>query len=281
MKWEPKECHPGDMIRVRLGALYHYGIFVSENEIIQFGLPPTAENRAAEGEVVVLATNIDVFSCGCIIETACLERGELKKRFPPEETIRKARSRLGEGGYDLIHHNCEHFVNECIFGISRCSQEEEVRKRWANQRICDVYLSAVTDAHAIPDTLPEKLLREIQAFRQEEERRRVITCWRLMSIAAERSFHTDLSKAGLKRKLSGKWVCSSFHFSMSSTGSVAAVAVSNEAVILRTDTPDGDVVKTLREPEIPVSISGKNAAAARYFWVENDFAALLGKKRFM
>ena len=76
MKWEPAACQPGDMIRIRLGSFYHYGIFVSEDEVIQFGLPPTAENRAAEGEVKVLATDIDVFACGCIVERACLDRSE-------------------------------------------------------------------------------------------------------------------------------------------------------------------------------------------------------------
>ena len=40
MKWLPGECRPGDMIRVRLGSIYHYGIFVSEDEIVQFGPPP-------------------------------------------------------------------------------------------------------------------------------------------------------------------------------------------------------------------------------------------------
>ncbi len=55
MRWEPTACQAGDMVRVRLGSVYHYGIFVSEDEVIQFGLPPTAENRAAEGEVRVLA----------------------------------------------------------------------------------------------------------------------------------------------------------------------------------------------------------------------------------
>ncbi len=60
MRWEPTACQAGDMVRIRLGSVYHYGIFVSEDEVIQFGLPPTAENRAAEGEVRVLATDIDV-----------------------------------------------------------------------------------------------------------------------------------------------------------------------------------------------------------------------------
>ena len=102
MKWEPVECKAGDMVRIRLGGLYHYGIFVSENEVIQFGLPPTAENRAAEGEVKVIATDVDTFACGCIIETACLDRSEQKRRLKNDETVRRARARIGETGYNII-----------------------------------------------------------------------------------------------------------------------------------------------------------------------------------
>ena len=40
MIWWQAECKYGDMIRVCCGNLYHYGIFVSEDEVIQFGLPP-------------------------------------------------------------------------------------------------------------------------------------------------------------------------------------------------------------------------------------------------
>ena len=62
MKWEYKDCQYGDIIRVKLGSVYHYGIFVSDNEVIAFGLPPTAENLQNQQAIKVLATDIDVFS---------------------------------------------------------------------------------------------------------------------------------------------------------------------------------------------------------------------------
>ena len=40
MIWWQSECKFGDMIRISFGNFYHYGIFVSEDEVIQFGLPP-------------------------------------------------------------------------------------------------------------------------------------------------------------------------------------------------------------------------------------------------
>ena len=41
MKWQLTQPVAGDMIRVKLGSIYHYGVFVSEEEVIQFGLLDT------------------------------------------------------------------------------------------------------------------------------------------------------------------------------------------------------------------------------------------------
>ena len=130
MKWAYKECQYGDIIRVKLGSVYHYGIFVSEDEVIAFGLPPTAENLKHQQDIKVLATDIDVFSCGNLIETAQLSWKEKLRRTSPEKTVAAARARIGEGGYNLIHNNCEHFVNEIVFGEKISEQEREVRRKW-------------------------------------------------------------------------------------------------------------------------------------------------------
>lgn len=130
MKWWPGECQMGDMIRINLGSVWHYGIFVSEEEIIQFGLPPIPENRIPDSEVRVCVTNIDVFSCGKIIEIGTPEKSEKRKRNSPQKIVEIAKSRIGEGGYSLVHNNCEHFANECYFGVHRSSLQEDAMRRW-------------------------------------------------------------------------------------------------------------------------------------------------------
>ncbi len=134
MKWSPSQCKAGDMIRIQLGSFYHMGIFVSENEIIQFGLPPVPEYRTDLDKVEVVATDIDVFSCGKIVEVAQMSLKEKLRRFSPQKTIELARSRIGEKGYNIIHNNCEHFAYECVFGIKYCSQVESLREKWKNQQ---------------------------------------------------------------------------------------------------------------------------------------------------
>ena len=71
MIWWQTECKFGDMIRISFGNFYHYGIFVSEEEIIQFGLPPFEGllNRNFE-DIAVCVSDIDTFSGGRVVEVA-------------------------------------------------------------------------------------------------------------------------------------------------------------------------------------------------------------------
>lgn len=281
MRWEPTACQAGDMVRIRLGSVYHYGIFVSEDEVIQFGLPPTAENRAAEGEVRVLATDIDVFACGCIVETACLDRSEQRRRIPPSETVARARARLGESGYNLIHNNCEHFVNECVFGESRCTQEEDVRSRWLNRPICDVYVARIPEAVSAEGIYPEKRRAEIESIVSEDLRRNARFLWQLLGVAAQHSFHVSLQEAGLKRRLGGKWVSDKFFFALRAENGLAVAVVSNASVSLwLNEALQGGSRRILRAPHMPVEVKGKNSAAVKYFWVENGALTLMGNKFF-
>lgn len=260
MRWEPAACNEGDIVRIRLGGLYHYGIFVSEDEVIQFGMPPTAENRAAEGEVKVLATDIDAFACGCIVETAVLDKSELKRRFPPAETVRRARSRIGESGYNIIHNNCEHFVNGCVFGEARCSQADEVRQRWLSRPICDVYLAKTPDG-----------AEDGSDFEKD-----------LICLALRRSFGISDGEQTLRRKRKGAWVCGDVRIFLASCDGLTAAALSNGAVGLCLDSKPhrGFVSRTLKEPRVTIGLKGKNCGAAKFFRVENGASYLMGAGLF-
>ncbi len=130
MRWWCGTCRPGDMIRVRLGSVWHYGVYASDGEVIAFGMPPWP--KAAPPETVrVVATDIDVFACGQMVEQAVFGFWEKRRRVPPEESIRRARARLGEGGYDLLTNNCEHFARACVLGRH---ESEQVQKALGGAR---------------------------------------------------------------------------------------------------------------------------------------------------
>lgn len=132
MKWWPSDANPGDMIRVKVNSIYHYGVFVSDDEVIQFGRRP---DMFIDGEeIVVLATSIDEFAQNSIIEVAVLSSSESKKRVPCEESIRRARERLGEGGYNILYNNCEHFATEIVLGERSCKFIDDIRAKWSNRK---------------------------------------------------------------------------------------------------------------------------------------------------
>ena len=234
MKWSPDECRPGDMIRVRLGSIYHYGVFAAEDEVIAFGLPPVERYKDDPRRLVVCATDIDVFSCGEIVERAVPDRAERKKQNPPAKAIALARGRLGETGYDLLYNNCEHFANECVFGERRCTEEEEARKRWLSRPICDVYVAPLSPDEPSDERIaaiyPPERRREIEGTANASLRAARCRDWEILDFAAKRSLKLAVADASFRKKLGGKWVCDKFEFSLSHTKNAVAVAVSNHPV---------------------------------------------------
>ena len=68
MKWLLKDPSPGDMIRVALGGIYHVGVYVSDDEVIQFGLAPTRRSGLRDEDIEVLSSDIDTFLAGGFLE---------------------------------------------------------------------------------------------------------------------------------------------------------------------------------------------------------------------
>lgn len=42
--------------------------------------------------------------------------------YGPRETVQRARSKIGKGGYNLLTHNCEHFAIWCKTGFNESKQ---------------------------------------------------------------------------------------------------------------------------------------------------------------
>ncbi len=234
MKWWPGECRPGDMVRVKLGSIYHYGIFVSDGEVIQFGPPPVG-TRAPDEKITVCSTDAAAFCCGNIIEVAVFDRKE--KHFSPEETVARARARMGEGGYSLVHNNCEHFAYECALGVKRSTQEEDARRRWNSRPILDVYLAAVPQglrAGTVDDPVREA---DLEKTSNEALRAQRWLVWKLLEYAVKRSFGLSPAEAGFTRGKNGKWSANGVFISLSHTDTAVAAAVSNAPVGVDIEAP--------------------------------------------
>lgn len=127
MKWKETEPKQGDIVRVKLQFYYHYGLYDDAQHVIAFGLPDNS--GIPRDEIAVVATDVQTFLHGGNIETAQLSLGERLKRHSVSETLRMAYDRVGETGYHLLKNNCEHFVNECVFGVHKSDMADPLAER--------------------------------------------------------------------------------------------------------------------------------------------------------
>ena len=238
MKWQPGEPAPGDMVRVQIGSIFHYGVYVGGDRIVAVGLPPVPAYADAPDRFLVTETDMDVFCTGRIPEIAILDRAERRKRIPPQETVKIARERLGADGYHLIRNNCEHFANECVFGEKKSLQEEAMFRMWNTKPVINVYLGEA-DRFALDFPVPEARREEIEACSAQSMRNARIANWAILRLAARHSFSLDPDDVVFTRKKHGGWDADRFSFSFSHSDGLCCAAVSNAPIGVDFETVEG------------------------------------------
>ncbi len=139
----------GDVIRVNRGLYSHFGIYIADGERVIHYTGATGPN---DFNGVVRETSLEEFLNGAEKYSVCKfpehppvnlitqkANGLFKiwqtfknlqlmnyKLYSPDETIARARSKLGQGGYNLALNNCEHFAVWCKTGVKTSSQVNAV-----------------------------------------------------------------------------------------------------------------------------------------------------------
>lgn len=128
MRFCLKNPQSSDIIRIKVkNDIYHYGIYISDDEVIAYGKASDIFKTEKEN-VKVISTNIKEFLDGHFLETAEYTFIEKCKKNKPDKIINLAKSRLGEAKYDILNNNCEHFVNECVFNKHVSLQVDKIKK---------------------------------------------------------------------------------------------------------------------------------------------------------
>ena len=230
----------GDMVRVFVGTVFHFGIYVSDNEVIQFGLPPT-RRTCPDSEVEVLASYIDSFLAGGFLEVCEYDKKEKKKLRSPEQIVAYARSKIGVKGYNILYNNCEHFANECVFGEKICRQAEDIRALFRSIPVVDVYFAKLPESEPLGTLECKERMKEIASVSNERVKREKYFVWKLLCYALERSFGMRGKKLDFKKESFGGWSVSDACFSLSHSENALAVAVSRD--------PVGVDIELLRAPK--------------------------------
>ncbi len=231
MKWIKDNFIYAGMIRMPIDDIFHYAIYVSDNEIIQFGEPPRLEYKIPDTDVRISITTLkslkERFS---YIEGAVFDENELNSRLDSEETVKLARSLVGTGGYSFLFNNCEHFVYRCIFGKPYSSQTEALRKRFRDIPVLDVYIAKIPDKIDYSPLYPGERDEEISLVTNETVKMEKYYAWVLLKIAIERSLGYDFNSLSFTKLEGGKWICDKCEFSISHSSGALAVAVSKKPV---------------------------------------------------
>lgn len=150
-------CKKGDILAVsRAGGLYsHFAVYCGFGRIIHYA----AENRDFGGKICIHEADFSAFlqddtSYGILnfpdsygrpeqrmVElTGCLGTAQIPNLrdlwdeiwkspeyhlYSGEETVQRARKKIGETSYNLVLNNCEHFAIWCKTGISQSRQVED------------------------------------------------------------------------------------------------------------------------------------------------------------
>lgn len=125
--WVQKNPVMGDHIRVkRMHGIYtHHGIYVSDNEVIHFtgtdddSIMDSSKNR-------VISSDLSFFLKGGELEVKEYTDEEFQDLYAPDQIVAYARSCIGDGDYNVIFNNCEHFANVCTLGRFRSHQVERL-----------------------------------------------------------------------------------------------------------------------------------------------------------
>lgn len=145
----------GEIIGVKRGLYEHYGIYCGKEKVIHYTLPPV--RRFIGRKLRILCTDLDQFLRRSteLFVLDCQDPRNPQKSEPipinldravawfyeddiykdfhlysPEETVRRAKSQIGKGKYNLLEYNCEHFAVWCKTGLAKSYQVENVLRHF-------------------------------------------------------------------------------------------------------------------------------------------------------
>ncbi|MBQ1867166.1 MULTISPECIES: lecithin retinol acyltransferase family protein [Selenomonas] len=128
--------NPGDILYVKRTGYRHFGIYAGNQQVIHY----YKEKNPLVSDGIISETTLADFQgvsdtiyvlnsttkAGAPLFDWIVRRllGDDIELFSPEETVARARSKLGERGYNLLLNNCEHFALWCKTGIAQSAQSD-------------------------------------------------------------------------------------------------------------------------------------------------------------
>ena len=132
-------ANKGDIVYVKRRGYRHFGIYAGNQQVIHYykernpllcdGIitETTLAEFMSDSDTLYVLNGIGPSAQNNLFDWIIkrIFDGEITP-FSPQETINRARSKLGEQGYDLLLNNCEHFAFWCKTGVAKSSQVDDI-----------------------------------------------------------------------------------------------------------------------------------------------------------
>ncbi|XP_059566343.1 phospholipase A and acyltransferase 2-like isoform X3 [Myotis daubentonii] len=126
---EPK---PGDLIEIFRFGYAHWALYVGDGYVVHLA-PPSEIAGAGAASLMSALTDKAIVKKELLSEVAGKDKYRVNNKhdrkyspLPPSKIVRQAEEKVGqEMLYKLTSDNCEHFVNELRYGVSRSDQVTE------------------------------------------------------------------------------------------------------------------------------------------------------------
>lgn len=127
-----KKLEPGDVLAVsRWGNLYeHYGVYIGQNQVIHFA-GELGDSELLDDSAMVRKVSLYDFEQDSEYRIIAFPRESSISGYhlySAEETVERAKSRLGEKGYGIFGNNCEHFAYWCKTGVKTSKQVKALKQ---------------------------------------------------------------------------------------------------------------------------------------------------------
>lgn len=103
----------GDHLVSPRSGYSHHGLYLGKDKVIHY---TGFSSGRHQGKIAI--TTLEEFCAG---EGFSIQTYPFRM-YTPEESAKRALSRLGEDWYDMLLNNCEHFVSWCILGVHHSHQ---------------------------------------------------------------------------------------------------------------------------------------------------------------
>nr|XP_048314155.1 phospholipase A and acyltransferase 3 isoform X2 [Myodes glareolus]XP_048314156.1 phospholipase A and acyltransferase 3 isoform X2 [Myodes glareolus]XP_048314157.1 phospholipase A and acyltransferase 3 isoform X2 [Myodes glareolus] len=129
---EPK---PGDLIEIFRPIYSHWAIYVGDGYVIHLA-PPSEFAGAGAASIMSALTDKAIVKKELLCDVAGKDKYQVNNKhdgeytpLPPSKIVKRAEELVGqEVLYKLTSENCEHFVNELRYGVSRSDQVTDAIK---------------------------------------------------------------------------------------------------------------------------------------------------------